>query len=150
MARPTDQALVSDQAAERLDPSGFDPSRAWRTDKPPFDLWPIYQFVLLEGFQEHSGHTWHRQWAGTATISNGPGNRFGYRGEDIDRIQRDGDMICVTKVLGWVPATWPRWDWFTPSDSDRSGEAVETTGSTEGESGGPQDIAQTPVPGDPQ
>lgn len=28
MARPTDQALVSDQAAERLDPPGFDPSRA--------------------------------------------------------------------------------------------------------------------------
>ena len=27
MARPTDQALVSDQAAARLDPSGFDPSR---------------------------------------------------------------------------------------------------------------------------
>ena len=29
-------------------------------------------------------------------------------------------------------------------DSDRSGEAVETTGSTEGESAGPKDIAQTP------
>lgn len=31
-------------------------------------------------------------------------------------------------------------------DSDRSGEAVETTGSTVGESAGPQDIAQTEEP----
>ena len=92
----------------------FDPSRAWRTDTPPFMSRPIYQFVLLEGFQEHSGNTWARKFAGTAMIAQGPESRFGYRASDIDRIQADGDMTCVTKVLGWVPATWPRWDWFTP------------------------------------
>jgi len=32
LARPTDQALVSDQAASRLAPSGFDPSRMTDTD----------------------------------------------------------------------------------------------------------------------
>lgn len=35
---------------------------------------------------------------------------------------------------------------LTPRDSDRSGEAVETTGSTEGESTGLQGIAETQSP----
>lgn len=36
-ARPADQALVSDQAASRLAPSGFDPSRIWHaTERIPY------------------------------------------------------------------------------------------------------------------
>lgn len=98
--------------------AGFDPARAWRTDTPDFMHQPIYQFVLLEGYQEHSGGTWARKFAGTAMISKGAGSRFGYRGSDIDRIQADGDMIVVERVAGWVPASWPRWDWFTPQYAD--------------------------------
>lgn len=85
---------------------------AWRTDQLPFDQRPIYQFVLIEGYQEHSGKTWHRLFAGTAMIDGTPDNRWGYRRSDIDRIQRDGDMIVVERVLGWVPASYPNFTKF--------------------------------------
>lgn len=84
-------------------------SQGWRTDVLPFEQRPIYQFVLLEGYQEHSGRTWHRRFAGTA-MPVGAGGRFGYRASDIDRIQNDGDMIVVERVVGWMPATWPSWN----------------------------------------
>lgn len=134
---PSGQALVvPTEPASSLGPSGFDPSRAWRTDKPPFMSRPIYQFVLLEGYEEHSGRTWHRLFAGTATISAEPGNRWGYRREDIDRIQRDGGMDVVERIKGWVPASFPRWDWFIPAAQGIEAAPADETrsGSAEGES----------------
>lgn len=55
-ARPTDQALVSDQSASRLAPSGFDPSRKawliWATEGEYSDRseWPVaVVFSQVEG-----------------------------------------------------------------------------------------------------
>lgn len=97
----SDPALVSDQAASRLAPAGFDPSRGtmfshrakvMRAIEEPGEFTPR---IVRETFIEHEAH-----WKARAVFK-------------------------AMWEIGW----WPR-------DSDRSGEAVETTGSTEGESAG--------------
>lgn len=92
------------------------PDTLWRTDELPFDQRPGRQFILVEGFKEHSGRLWNRVWADVAFIRRGdqPDSLLGYRLEDMERIRRDGDMDVIEKVLGWLPASFPRWDQFGP------------------------------------
>ena len=55
MARPTEQALVSDQAAERLDPTGFDPSRGLYRSQ-------LYAMCLIETGRDSDGAPISEMW----------------------------------------------------------------------------------------
>jgi hypothetical protein len=85
---------------------------AWRTDILPFDRRPSRQFILVEGFKEHSGGLWRRLWADVAFIrrDDQPDSLLEYRREDIERIMRDGDMDCAEAIVGWLPAVFPPFD----------------------------------------
>lgn len=76
---------------------------------PEFDKQPGRQFILVEGFKQHSGALWARKWADVAFIrrSDQPDSILGYRREDMDRIRRDGDMDCIERVTHWAPAKFP-------------------------------------------
>lgn len=92
---------------------------AWRTDELPFEKRPSRQFILVEGWKEHSGQLWNRLYADVAFIrrDDQPDSLLGYRREDIERILRDGDMDGIQKVLGWLPASFPNFQIFEESTS---------------------------------
>jgi hypothetical protein len=83
----------------------------WRTDELPFDNRPMRQFIVVDGWKEHSGVLWHRRYADLAYIrrDDQPDSMLGYRREDMERIMRDGDMDGIEAVVGWRPATGIRY-----------------------------------------
>lgn len=90
-------------------PMSGDTRGEWRTDVLPFEHRPSRQFVLIEGFRSHSGQLWQRMWADVAFIrrDDQPDSMFGYRREDMERMMRDGDIECIERVVGWLPASFP-------------------------------------------
>jgi hypothetical protein len=99
---------------------------AWRTDVLPFESRPYRQFILVEGFKEHSGVVWNRVWADVAFIrrDDQPDSILEYRAEDIERIRRDGDMDGVEKVLGWMPANFPDFNEFAAQSDAQPTSAI--------------------------
>ncbi len=80
----------------------------WKSieELPKPGLRPGRQFVMIEGWCEHDGTTWKREYIGDAlTDKDGP---QGYRASDIDRLLRDGDMDGGA-VRYWAPfgVFWP-------------------------------------------
>lgn len=75
--------------------------------QPEFNHRPIWQFVRLEGWKEHSGTRWHRVCFGTASIlrEDNATSLFGYRDIDIFRLMHDGDMDDA-RVTHWKPAEY--------------------------------------------
>ena len=72
---------------------------------PIFEDRPIRQLIVVEGQKHHSGASWFRRYVADAYISrNDP---FGYRREDLDRAQRDGDMDYIEKITFWMPFILP-------------------------------------------
>jgi hypothetical protein len=112
-------------------------------DMPPFDQRPSRQFILVEGFREHSGHLWHRVWADVAFIrrDDQPDSSLGYRVEDIGRIMRDGDMDCAERIIGWLPAAFPYFNAIAPAQAIEARRAETGTGSVEDESAVVEDHA---------
>lgn len=123
----SDPALVSDQAASRLAPAGFDPSRGYE----PFPLpeWCVGRKPIISKERSQHKETLRRL---------------------VDRLDVAGDHEAADTIV------WLMWwrniadnraqffiDLYAERDSDRSGEAVETIGSTEGESAGRNGIAPT-------
>jgi hypothetical protein len=107
---------------------------AWNhpDDMPPFEHCPHRLFILVEGFKEHSGSLWNRLWADTAFIrpEDAPDGMLGYRRADIERIERDGDMDCAERIVGWLPAVFPYFTDIAPAqhesavaESDAPGKA---------------------------
>jgi hypothetical protein len=118
-----DQALIaSDQAPAGLVPSGFDPSRDDLISRREVAIW-------LAG----RGSA-HREAASLPRQSL------------PDRLRREGSAGTCSMLADQIWTGWGVPDELKRRDSDRSGEAGETrSGSTEGESAGPEGIAQ----GDP-
>jgi hypothetical protein len=109
-----EQALVCDQAAERLDPSGFDPSRE---DCPLGCGWCGYECPAAS-----------TKIAETLYESDD-------RGLFCKHCGRSHILHFYTRGVGFMCSR----------DSDGSGVADETgTGSAEGDSAGPQGIANKP------
>lgn len=151
-ARPSDQALVaSDQAAARLAPPGFDPS-SWHYRSQG------YAMCTIETGRDADGAPISDMW----TFANEDDYVEGHgwlevRVHEIVETERSG-ALAVYYRQWFAPDGQPAWGKkpkrqvgslgslkalirrreMTPCDSDRSGEAVETTGSTEGESAGRQ------------
>ena len=178
IARPTDPALVSDQAASHLAPSGFDPSRGtihmrngrvtrrahvhgagetWCGKKllgePDCDGEGVETFTSY-GSKVHTTYdepfvtcqacldafeTSYRR-----AFPDGPKPIATFRldsPQDMERANKVLSVEAMNKFFGPGGGGMAAFD-AALRDSDRSGEAVETTGSTEGESADPKGIAQ--------
>lgn len=87
------------------------PDAAWRTDAPPFGASPIWQFVLVQGEEYHSGTTWFREGWGLATIrvAHAEDNYCGYRRSDIEAICENHGIgfEMGPRIVGWLPACAP-------------------------------------------
>ncbi len=123
VASQDDQALVN-EAAAHLHPSGIDPSR-WR----PITEAPQDGRIILCWW---NGLPFPVRW------SRGPDkmNLYGWRIASWEAF----DFLYFADPQWWMPVM------DGPSDSDGSGEAGETSGSTEGDSAGLQGIAKSSLP----
>jgi hypothetical protein len=90
MAHPTEQALVSDQAAERLDPSGFDPSRRITQDDR---VW-CTEFDRSKGFLEG-------KWDHSVTMRRVIKHRVSVEAETAKRIfaEIEADLEIGTETM---------------------------------------------------
>jgi len=153
-----DRALVSDQAAPRLAPSGFDPSRVYRSQG--------YAMATFDQGRDADGAPLHEVWGFADEDSGSEGDGYlELRIHEIVETQKSGTLAVYYRQwfapdgepafgmqpkrrvgsLASVKALINRRK-MTPRDSDGSGEADKTgTGLAEGDSAGPKDIAQGPA-----
>lgn len=153
-SRPSDGAAVSAASP----PIGFDPSRKV-VDNTPEATAAVRQVLGLDPhpLAAYAERRPPRTEAERAEIAEQmaahlpkPTNRGAISEADINAmkaafIRRFDEDLPRTETLFAVATIGYR---LALRDSDRSGEAIETpkSGSTEGESAGPKDIAQTPHP----
>lgn len=78
-------------------------------DQPDYDHRPHRQFILVEGWAEHSGVKWARAYWGIAAIcrDDQPECFMGYRREDVERIMQQHGMSGVDRIAYWMPAKCP-------------------------------------------
>ena len=78
-------------------------------DQPDFENRPHRQFILVEGWQAHSGVTWARAHWGIARIcrEDQPDYLMGYQRADVERIMREDAMDGVDRIDYWMPAKCP-------------------------------------------
>lgn len=70
---------------------------------PPAGERPGIVWVMVEGWQDHSGLSWFRQHAGLARTHN-----EGFEDEDIRLIEKRGGMDRFSgEVTHWLPITLP-------------------------------------------
>ncbi len=69
---------------------------------------PSKQFILVEGSQYHSGHSWRRIYASEAYI-DGSNPPFYYNQKDLDRIMERGGMDFIERIAYWMPFKLPQW-----------------------------------------
>lgn len=132
MARPSEQALVSDQAAERLDPSGFDPSRVhglgagksneWYTPKTVFDALGVHFDLDVAAPFDGPLHVpcdgWiydrslERAWSGFVWMNPPFGARNGLA-PWLDKFFEHGNGVALTPdrtSAPWFHEAWQRAD----------------------------------------
>lgn len=131
-ASVSDRALVSDRAAARLAPSGFDPSRlkAALYDQASRGIDEMAEMLRRQIVAEAAAIAQAAEYPWAAGYLSG-------------RTSQLHDWASRLSALWSIHEGWFR-------DSDGSGEAGETrSGSTEGDSAGPKGIAQTPASRNP-
>ena len=155
-----DRALaVPVEPASSLAPTGFDPSRSIYRSQD-------YAMCTIEQGRDPDGAPLSEVWtfAGEDDYVEGYGHLI-VRVQEVVETKHSGTLAVYYRQ--WVaPDGEPAWGKrplrrvgslgslkalirrrkMQPCDSDRSGEAVETTGSTEGESAGPEGIARKDQP----
>jgi hypothetical protein len=146
-----------------LGPTGFDPSRVYRSEP--------YPMITVDEGRDGDGAPLREVWA-FANEDTGSGEGDGFlelRIREVIQTERSGTIVVYYRQwfapdgnpafgmrpkrrvgsLASVKALIKRRK-MTLCDSDGSGEAGETgTGSTEGDSAGPEGIAQTPTSRNP-
>lgn len=69
---------------------------------------PSRQFIVVEGWSDHSGAHWVRKHWGLAHTRTGEDSIQGYRKEDMMALAKDGDMeLYSMSVTHWMPAYCP-------------------------------------------
>jgi hypothetical protein len=94
------------------------------SERPEIDAQPGRQFIIVEGWLDHSGVSWARMFMGEAWIRKpgGDDEMLQYRKSDILRICKDGDIDPSTaRVTYWMPGKYPDY----PTDTRQDGEATK-------------------------
>ena len=88
-----------------MDSSSRQQWQPWATIPPSWEGRPRLCFVHVIGVSFSRGIPFHREW--TDVVHASSETKWGFRMEDMIRIQQDGDMDVIECIKHWMPLPEP-------------------------------------------